>query len=203
MPPKIVIRLAVPSAGLTVAGLVATAFNPLDVSQWLVPDPQERYDIFPHYFGIVVDHALECGTVHVTNDLTGAAVWLPVPHPEIPGYDDKIEAACGEWADRFRQLDAAMHKAHPTKADHDYLAFLAVHPTRQGHRYGTALLRHHLDHLDEAGRPAYLEASNSRSRDLYERLGWSDCAPTLDLPYQGERMYPMWRGRNPPNPATS
>jgi GNAT superfamily N-acetyltransferase len=49
---------------------------------------------------------------------------------------------------------------------------MGVTPARQGRGFGTALLRPVLErcHADRA--PAYLEASTSRNRALYERNGF-------------------------------
>jgi GNAT superfamily N-acetyltransferase len=188
------IRPAGSTDAATVAHVVATAFHPLDVCQWLTPDPQERASILPHYFRIITEHAFAHGTVEVSTDLAAVAVWLCVPFPDLVDYQDKLATACGAWTPRFRALDEAMHRAHPTdRGPHDYLALLAVMPERQGRGLGTALLQHHHTALDQQHRPAYLEASNSHSRKLYERHGYTDCATPLDLPYEGERMYPMWR----------
>ena len=66
-----------------------------------------------------------------------------------------------------------MAKVHPHEPHH-YLAFLAVRPGRQGHGLGTALLRDRLRRLDAAGAPAYLEASEPRSRALYVREGFRE-----------------------------
>ncbi len=188
------IRTASVTDAPTVAYVVATAFHPLDVCQWLIPDPQERAARFPDYFRIMVDHAFQHGTVHVTTDLNAVAVWLSWPFPDPADYDTRLAAACGPWTPRFQKLDEQMHQAHPhDQGAHDYLAFLAVMPPSQGQRLGTALLEHHHTELDRQGRPAYLEASNTRSRKLYEATGYRDCAPPLDLRYQGESMFPMWR----------
>lgn len=184
-----------------VALVVATAFYPLDVCQWLTPDVDQRLARMPGYFRIVTEHAFDHGTVQVAADLSAVGVWLSVPFPDIPDYDRRLAAACGPWTDRYQLLDAAMHHAHPSdRGPHDYLAFLAVLPEYQRHGLGTALLAHRHATLDAAGRPSYLEASNSRSRNLYTRHGYLDCGAPLDLPYRGERMYPMWRNPQPASP---
>jgi GNAT superfamily N-acetyltransferase len=193
-PPNLKIRRAIRSDAAAVARIVATAFHDLDICQWLVPDPTERASILPGHFRIVVDHAINHGAVETTADLAAVAVWLPSSAPDIPRYDAQLTAACGPWTPRFEALDAAMHHVHPTdRGPHDYLTLLAVMPDHQSQGLGTALLDHRHAVLDQAGRPAYLEASNSQSRKLYARHGYTDCADPLDLPYQGERMYPMWR----------
>lgn len=69
---------------------------------------------------------------------------------------------------------------------------IAVAPERQGEGLGSALVRSVLDRCDQEGVPAYLEASNERSRALYERLGFGHTGKPLDLP-EGPRMWPMWR----------
>jgi ribosomal protein S18 acetylase RimI-like enzyme len=195
MTPTHTLRRAEPDDAATVALLVATAFGDLDVCTWLVPDDAERARILPRYFSIVVDHAVTHGTVEVTADYSAAAVWLTAPFPDIPDYDTRLAAVCGRWTPRFRTLDEQMHHAHPHDVPHEYLAFLAVAPAQQGRGAGTALLEHHHTILDAQRRPVYLEASNSRSRNLYTRHGYLDRAAPLDLPYHGEPMYPMWRAQ--------
>jgi ribosomal protein S18 acetylase RimI-like enzyme len=184
---------ATPADREAVAATIATSFHQLDLNQWLIPDPQERAERLPVFFGIVTGHALEHGTVLYTPGFAGVAVWLDFPFPDIPEYDERLAAACGPWADRFRMLDQEFHKLHPTDREHGYLCFLGVLEAHQGRGMGTALMRHRLAELDAAGKPSYLEASNARSRRFYQRLGYRDCAPQLDLPYDGEQMYPVWR----------
>jgi hypothetical protein len=68
-----------------------------------------------------------------------------------------------------------------------------VRPDRQGVGTGTALLRAYHQILDhDAGAPAYLEAADLRTRDVYLRHGYADHGPPIQLP-DGPLMYPMWR----------
>ncbi|MEV0134692.1 GNAT family N-acetyltransferase [Dactylosporangium sp. NPDC050688] len=189
-----------------VADLIATAFHGLDVAAWLVPEPLERQRVLYANFSIFVEHAFNHGDVLLTADRCGAAVWFPrdSPLPQIPDYERRRWLACGPYTDRFQALDTAFDAHHPT-AEHHHLAFLAVHPDRQGHRIGTALLDRNHERLEWAGLPAYLEASSEASRVLYLRHGYTDHGTPIDLPDGGPRLWPMWRAprqRRVPTPAS-
>ncbi|GAA2599593.1 GNAT family N-acetyltransferase [Dactylosporangium fulvum] len=180
------------------AELVAEAFEPLPVCQWLVPNPAERRRILEDDFEILVHHAVEHGVVHTTDDHTAVAVWYtgaPEGVPDIPDYDERLLAACGVHTPRFQQLDEAMHKAHPLHAPHDHLVLLAVSPQHQGAGLGGRLLDEHHAHLDRQGVPGYLEASSPGSRALYLRHGYTDFDAPFGLPDGGPdpAMWPMWR----------
>lgn len=181
-----------------VAGLVAEAFTPLDVAQWLVGDPGERRRRLHASFRIHVEHALRHGVVHVASEpsterLLATAVWFPRVDetPEPPDYDARLTEAAGPHLARFRALDAAFEAHHP-EAPHHHLAFLAVTPARQGGGLGSALLARHHDVLDAEGVAAYLEASSPGSRDLYARHGYALGAP-FHPDGVGPPLWPMWR----------
>jgi ribosomal protein S18 acetylase RimI-like enzyme len=180
-----------------IAELIGSAFQDLEATEWLVPDRGVRAGILPRNFEIYVEHALTYGEVNVTHDRTGAAVWIPRLDklPAIPNYDDRLAAACGEAVDRFRHLDGLFDEHHP-EPPHHHLAFLAVRPDRQRLGIGSALLAHHHAMLDRDGISAFLEASSTRSRDLYARHGYLPCGKEYGLP-NGALFWPMWR-----DPAT-
>jgi hypothetical protein len=71
-----------------------------------------------------------------------------------------------------------------------------VLPGHQGRKTGTRLLEEYHRGLDEAGIPAYLEASSTRSRRLYLRHGYQDLGDPIFMP-DGPPMFPMWRPSNP------
>lgn len=187
------IEQADPSEARMLAELIASAFQPLPPVRWLVPEPADQRRVLAGNFQIFVEHAFAHGLVQVVADRSGVAIWFPVgdePPPPPAGYDERLDAACAPWADRFRTLDALFEANHPAKPHH-HLAFLAVAPDRQGKGLGSALLRHHLSWLDEQGMPAYLEASSERNRDLYQRHGYRAGEP-FRLP-DGTPFWPMWR----------
>lgn len=178
-----------------VAQLIATAFHDLAVAAWLVPDPQQRADILAANFRIWVDHALAHGQIHHADHGGAAAVWFPrdpaAPLPPPAAYERRLAAACGEATERFQHLDDLFDQHHP-QAAHHHLAFLAVHPARQRHGLGTALLRRHHRRLDAFNLPAYLEATSQGSRDLYQRHGYRVLHEPFRLP-DDTPIWPMWR----------
>lgn len=185
------IRRATAAEARRVAKLVATAFTPLAAVAWLLPEPSVRPRVMTGNFLILVEHAMEHGRVEVIGE-QAAAVWFDrtAPAPEPPDYDRRLAAACDPWTDRFRLLDGLFDEHHP-EAPHEHLALLAVDPRSQGRGLGTALLRHRHRDLDQAGVPAYLEASSPQSRDLYLRHGYELRDP-FALP-DGTEFWPMWR----------
>ena len=174
--------------------VIAGAFHDLAVSQWLIPDPDARRAIFPGYFRILLQHALEVGLVCTTLRRIAAALWLPATGPTAPpdGYAGQVAEATGPFLDRFLAFDEELARHHFTGALHHHLAILAVRPDAQGQGIGTALLQAHHVAFDWQGIAAYLEASDERTRDLYLRHGYTDHGEPIELP-DGPSMYPMVR----------
>ena len=178
------------------AQMIADAFIDLAPSRWLITDPAARHAIFPGYFRLHLEHALTSGHVYTTPGRAAAALWLPsgVGAAGMPdGYDARLAAETGKWAERFRPFDETLSRHHPAGIAHWHLAILAVRPDRQGRGIGAALLRSGHEFLDRAGAAAYLEASSPRARDLYLRHGY---ALLPDAPFHlpgGAPMWPMWR----------
>ena len=176
--------------------VVAVAFEPMPVVSWLVPEVSDRWDLLPRYFRILVEHGMTFGRVDTLPDSEAVAVWLP-GGPGAPGplhYEQRRANACGQYADRFAELDDAMHAYHPQDSPHEHLALLAVRPGRQGAGLGGRLLEYRHRDLDAAGRPAYLEASTERSAKLYERHGYRHFGKPFS-PGLGcdALLFPMWR----------
>jgi len=194
----------------TVSQVIADAFFDLPPSRWLIPDPAARREIFPGYFRLYAEHALEAGLVQTTPGRCAAALWIPVgeaPAGPPADYAARLAAATGPWLDRFLAFDATLDRHHPTGIAHHHLAILAVRPDRQNQGTGTALLRAYHHRLDrDVHAPAYLEAADLRTRHVYLRHAYTDHGPAIRLP-GGPAMYPMWREplprrhRQPTTPA--
>jgi GNAT superfamily N-acetyltransferase len=191
------IRSAEPTDAKVLAQVIADAFHDLPVCRWLVPDPEERRRVLPPHFQIYVEHGIEYGIVHTTDELDAVAVWFsdaPQGVPDIPDYDSRLAEACEPHTPRFVLLDEAMHHAHPTGTPHEHLALLAVDPTGQHGGIGSALLAARHEYLDAYGIPAYLEASSLRSRSLYLRHGYADLGEPFAVPGGPEpTMWQLWR----------
>jgi GNAT superfamily N-acetyltransferase len=197
--PATLIRRAVRADAAQVTRLLTGAFYDSEpIAHWLVPDGNDRRNVYTDYFAIFVDHGLRYGFIDLADDdsgaLTGAALWYPhtEPVPGPAGYRDRLYAACGPWIDRFLMLDASFTEHHPPGAHH-HLGYLAVHPGRQRTGIGSDLLRHHHARLDADRLPAYLEASNGDNYQLYTRHGYRTTGP-VQLPDRGPLWWPMWRG---------
>ena len=171
--------------------VIAEAFHPLPPSQWLIPDPVARREIFRGYFALLAGHALAAGTVTTVPGRDAAALWLPPEAGDPDGYDERLAAITGPWAERFIAFDETLHRAHPAGVEH--LAILGVQPGRQGQGTGSGLLRARHAQLDAAGTTVYLEAGSPRARQLYLRHGYADHGPPIRLPDGGPLMYPMVR----------
>ncbi|QLE71155.1 GNAT family N-acetyltransferase [Streptomyces rectiverticillatus] len=211
------IRRARPEERDAISLLLGESFMEDPVSGWVFPDEAHRRAVHPAFFGVFLDAALRDGWVDVADDLSAAALWIPVRVDAGGGAgegaggdedqgdegqadegqaDDEISellAMADPENDRARIVAELTEAAHPGDRAHYYLPTIVAAPGRRGEGRGRALLTAVLDRCDEEGMPAYLEASNARSRGLYERLGFVLTGTPIDLPDGGPRMWPMWR----------
>jgi len=176
------------------AQVIAEAFFSLAVCRWLIPDEPTRRAAFPGYFGLYLKHAITDGLVETTPDRAAAALWIPGEGPGAPsdGYTGQLAAITGSYLGNFLAFDEQLDRHHPADTFHHHLAILAIRPDRQGQGIGTALLHAHHAVLEDQGIPAYLEASDERTRRLYLDHGYADRGGPIELA-GGVRMYPMWR----------
>ncbi|MFF5847280.1 GNAT family N-acetyltransferase [Streptomyces massasporeus] len=188
--------------------LLDDAFQDDPVSGWVFPGAADRRAKHPALMAAFTDIVLAAGRIDVTEDGSACALWLPVPadegHDDGDAGDDEGPAQVREAVDpdneRIEAIGRLTAAVHPAGRAHEYLWMIGVAPGRQGEGLGTALIEAVLDRCDREGLPAYLEASNARSRALYERLGFEPAGPALDLP-DGPAMWPMWREPRPHLPA--
>jgi GNAT superfamily N-acetyltransferase len=191
---------APPGEDQTLAAVIGDAFSHLDVSRYLIPDQRVRATVLARHLGQNVELARGIGRLLTDTERRCAAVWLAVPEsglPDVVGYEQRRADACGQHTDRFTEFEDRMHKHHPVGRRHWYLALMAVRPQLQGHGLGTALLHHQLAYLDQTAQPAYLEAADRRSRQLYLRHGFTDVGQPFACGDDGPWLFPMWRAPQP------
>ncbi|MGH3786102.1 MAG: GNAT family N-acetyltransferase [Pseudonocardiaceae bacterium] len=143
-------------------------------------------------------HPISGSTSEITNtvgDSIGGAVWVPPGRPAIPeGAEESFNARVAEIAgadlDRVVAVTSLMEEHHPQEIC-AYLWFVGVEPAMQGRGYGSALMAPMLRRCDAQRTPAYLEATTTRSRDLYFRHGFQ-VVTELMVP-GGPPMWSMWR----------
>jgi len=165
---------------------------------WILPDADDRPRLSPAFFRPFVNLVLADGQVYVTDDHTGAALWLDVDVSVDSAGDNAelqqalIDGLGADYAKRFFTLAELFDAEHPAHESHAYLLFVGVVPEVQDQGIGTAVLLERLGELDRIHRSAYLEASSERNAALYTRLGFAPIGESVALP-DGPTIYPMWR----------
>lgn len=201
--PRPAVRRAGTVDAQTITRILSSGFTLDPPLMWIIPDPAERAALSPAFFAPFVELAVAEGQAYLTEDATGAALWLDVDVNDGPADDgalyqrltDTIGAAN---AQRFAALDGLFSANHPDHESHAYLLFIGVVADRQGQGIGSELLATHLAELDAAGRPAYLEASSPRNARLYPKHGFTQVNHGIAVP-DGPTLFPMWRDVSPPH----
>lgn len=152
---------------------LTTAFASDPITRWAFKDPLTYITYFPRFVVAMAGAAFSNGTAHAAERFSGVALWLP---PGVHSDEETMGALAveavppGEQEEVFGFMEQ-MGPFHPTEP-HWYLPLIGVDPAQQGHGCGSALLSHALRTSDRDGLPAYLEATSSRGRALYERHGF-------------------------------
>ncbi|MDX2381095.1 MAG: GNAT family N-acetyltransferase, partial [Acidimicrobiia bacterium] len=141
---------------------------------WLVPEGRTRRRFLRGFFHAVLEDSHQSRELRIAEDggeVCGVAVWYPpgrVRDPSGPAMDRALAALNDDDLDRLAALRKATIDHEPIKP-HFYLWLMAVTREKQGAGIGGALLTAVLDVCDERRTLAYLEATRSENRRLYER----------------------------------
>ena len=180
-----------------VVAILVSAFYDDPTWSWAFPDPSLRAEQHRRLWGLFVDGAMRYPWVWLTPGNTAASVWIP---PNGTDLSQEQEAALEPTIIEMLGADASpvihafelFDRAHPRELPHFYLSLLGTSAAHRGRGYGLALLAENLRRIDEAGMPAYLEASNPANVALYERQGFS-VRDSFKLPGEGPEVFTMWR----------
>ena len=199
-PARALVRTASLHDVARLATTLSNAFYDDPAMKWLIPDDERRRAIGPAFFTLFAAAFQRHGHAYRTLDGSGAALWTApgvesVGTEETPEFNAAAAEICGPDTARFAIIDALMSEQHPAEP-HWYLGFLAVEPVGQGRGTGSAMLQHVLGGVDRDRAPAYLEASTTRNRALYERHGF-EVVGEIAFPDDGPSLWPMWREPRP------
>ena len=152
---------------------ITTAFTGDPVLRWVLPDSHQFLTFFPELIRRFAGKAFGDQSAYAADAFMGASLWLrPGVEPDQEPLVEIIQQAVPESdQEKVFAMFEKMGEAHP----HEplwYLPVIGVDPARQGMGLGSAMLTHVLAECDGEGKPAYLEASSPRSRDLYLRHGF-------------------------------
>jgi GNAT superfamily N-acetyltransferase len=167
------VNSALPQDRERVISAIVLSFVNDPVARWSWPDPHNYLTSFPVFANAFGGKAFDHGTAHTVANFSGGALWLP------PGVQPN-EAALAGLMERSlgpKRLQVAatmmeqMQSYHPAEP-HWYLPLIGVDPAKQRRGYGSSLLSHALERIDQERRAAYLESTNPVNVPLYQRDGF-------------------------------
>jgi GNAT superfamily N-acetyltransferase len=162
------------------AAMLTRAFADDPFFRYLAGDAPERNQrMRDGWSGMLRYGSARLSHTWTTDDLAGAAIWLPPGHrtpvldslrlvPELARFVGwrRLRIA----ADAVDELER--HRRRHVPGPHFYLSALGVEPDRQGTGIGTALMGPVIARCDRDALPAYLETAVARNVLLYERVGF-------------------------------
>jgi ribosomal protein S18 acetylase RimI-like enzyme len=169
---------------------LTAAFESDPVCRWFWPDRAQYRSAFPSFALAFAGAAFSLGSAHYYAGFAGVALWLPPGGSPDDGAIDRImnETLQSEQLAAASSFFDQMVAYHPHEP-HWHLPLIGVLPSWQSRGVGSALQRKVLQHCDDEGLTAYLEATNAKNIALYQRLGFealgtirvSDCPPLTPM----------------------
>lgn len=184
-------RTETPVGREAIISTLVAAFEGDAAVRSMYPGADEYHEHFPGFLMAFGGRAFDAGMVDSEAGL-GAALWFPPGlYPDGDAIMAHLEASLPP--ERFEVLSIGMEvqsSLHPHEP-HWYLPWVGVVPQAQSSGVGAALLRRGLQRADADHMPAYLEATNRRNAQLYQRFGF-EVAGIVSVPGYPE-IIPMWR----------
>ena len=183
------------------AQALGRAFFDDPLSEYILPDESKRLAPLTWFMGRGARYGQLYGEVYTTDQVEGAAVWLP------PGKTDMtpigmaraglllapLRMGVGAFG-RFMSAMDHTEKVHKRDMSQDqwYLLILGVDPPRQGQGLGGQLIGPVLARADADRLPCYLETSKERNVSFYRKHGF-EVVVDDHLPKGGPRFWTMRR----------
>ena len=152
---------------------VTMGFSTDPIARWFYPMAADYFRWFPKFVRAFAGGAIANGSAYVTENYSGAALWLP---PGVGPNEEELVSIVRESLPAQRHAEALelfekMGDSHPAEP-HWYLPMIAVDTVRQNSGIGSRLMELALARCDRDGLPTYLESSNPRNISLYRRFGF-------------------------------
>ena len=177
------------------AAAMAAAFADDGLYRYFIGDEDLRGRFLERFLRFRLRYGAAKGTVLVTDDCAGVAVWLP-PGTTMTPWDPlrfgglRAMLLCGK-ADRTRIMGfnswADERMAQTAPAPHWHLSPICVAPAAQRKGVGRALMERGLDLVQAGGAPCCLETQSRGSAAFYAAMGFrtlaEDTVPGTDLPH--------------------
>ena len=160
-----------------IAAVLAHAFAGDPPMRWVMgASPHAERRLAPYFRVLLSRLHMPRGEVWVSDEPTGAAAWIapgewPPPQSLELALAPVLLRTFGRHPLRASGAARVNGQGHPAEP-HWYLPLIAVEPTKQGHGYGSALLRYALERVDREKKVAYLESTNPSNIPLYQRHGF-------------------------------
>ncbi|GHD26430.1 GNAT family N-acetyltransferase [Nocardiopsis kunsanensis] len=104
----------------------------------------------------------------------------------------EFERLAGARAEVMEASEAVMAKSRP-QTPCWFLGTVGVHPGHQGTGLARAVIEPGLERAEAEGYPVFLETSDEKNVEIYQRLGFKVTA-AYKLPFDGPKTYAMMRG---------
>ena len=176
------------------ADLLAKAYGNDVFFKWCVASDEDRPEIVANYYKVYL-RAKGCVAYVAENSdmsIIGVSVWLP--HDVDASMYEEIESVVGaDNVPMFREVAERSHKNEPSDGPFYQLVGFGVLKEFQGRGVGHALLKYHIDILDKAGIPTYLEASTPyHGGGVYGKFGYKQYGELMFFTDTAV-LYPLYR----------
>jgi ribosomal protein S18 acetylase RimI-like enzyme len=185
--------------------VLAGAFFPDPMMEWIFPDPEMRPAALAAWLGLFAEGYLLTGRVDVFrfDEIQAVAMWrMPgakVEFPKAPSVAGLLTALIGRArTEQIRSALSTIASLTPSQP-FAYLHFLAVDVHRLRHGFGREVVSPGLTVADRSGLGAHLETTNPSNIPFYRSIGF-EVSGHHKLGSDGPEVWALWRdpaGRSP------
>ena len=168
-----IVKTAKESDEAGVIDVLKIAFIADPATRWVWPDPQKYLSHFSSFAKAFGGKAFEYESAHYVGNYSGAALWLPPNvYPDVDLLTALLQSSGSDESKKDGpEIFEKMSRYHPYEP-HWYLPLLGVDPLHHGKGLGSALIQHVIGMCDRDNKSAYLESSNPKNIQFYERHGF-------------------------------